>query len=86
MRILVDTNVLLRAIQPDSPSCAPARSALKILHRENHELCLTPQNVREFWNACTVPPITTASESVLLAPSGTPSFWNGISAFCRIRR
>lgn len=55
MRILVDTNVLLRAIQPDSPSCAPARSALKILHRENHELCLTPQNVREFWNACTRP-------------------------------
>jgi predicted nucleic acid-binding protein len=55
MRVLVDTNVLLRAIQQDSPFCGPARRALKFLHRQNNELCLTPQNVREFWNACTRP-------------------------------
>jgi predicted nucleic acid-binding protein len=55
MRILVDTNVLLRAIQLDSPFCEPARKALKVLHRQNHDLCLTPQNVKEFWNACTRP-------------------------------
>jgi predicted nucleic acid-binding protein len=55
VRILVDTNVLLRAIQHDSPFCGPARTALKLLHRQNYELCLTPRNVKEFWNACTRP-------------------------------
>jgi len=30
-------------------------ASLKLLHRQNHELCLTPQNVKEFWNACTRP-------------------------------
>jgi predicted nucleic acid-binding protein len=55
MRILVDTNILLRAIQHDSPLCAVARNALKALHRHSSQLCLTPQNVREFWNVCTRP-------------------------------
>jgi predicted nucleic acid-binding protein len=55
MRILVDTNILLRAIQNENPLCAVARKALKTLHRQNCRLCLTPQNVREFWNVCTRP-------------------------------
>ena len=55
MKVLVDTNVLLRAIQLDSRFCESARNALKLLHRRNDQLCLTPQNVREFWNACTRP-------------------------------
>jgi predicted nucleic acid-binding protein len=55
MRILVDTNVLLRAIPNNNPLCAFARRALKTLHRNHRQLCLTPQNVREFWNVCTRP-------------------------------
>jgi|SRR5579862_15725 len=55
MRILVDTNILLRAIQNENPLCSVARMALKTLHRQNYQLCLTPQNVREFWNVCTRP-------------------------------
>jgi predicted nucleic acid-binding protein len=55
MRILVDTNILLRAIQNESPLCPVARRALKTLHRQIYQLCLTPQNVREFWNVCTRP-------------------------------
>jgi len=55
MRILVDTNVILRAIQHGHTFCEPARKALKILHRQGYDLCLTPQNVKEFWNACTRP-------------------------------
>jgi predicted nucleic acid-binding protein len=55
IRILVDTNILLRAIQHENPLCAVARKALKTLHRQNRQLCLTPQNVREFWNVCTRP-------------------------------
>ena len=53
--ILVDTNVLLRAIQHDSPLCPVARKALKSLHRSGRRLYLAPQNVREFWNVCTRP-------------------------------
>ena len=55
MRILVDTNILLHAIQNENPHCAVARKALKTLHRQNCRLCLTPQNVREFWNVSTRP-------------------------------
>jgi predicted nucleic acid-binding protein len=54
-RILVDTNILFRAIQHENPLCAVARKALKNLHRHQLQLCLTPQNVREFWNVCTRP-------------------------------
>jgi predicted nucleic acid-binding protein len=54
-KVLFDTNILLRAIQRDSPSCIPARKALKYFHRLGFELCITPQNVKEFWNACTRP-------------------------------
>lgn len=32
MKILVDTNILLRAIQHENPLCAVVRKALKILH------------------------------------------------------
>lgn len=28
---------------------------MKRLHRAGHELCVTAQNVREFWNVCTRP-------------------------------
>jgi predicted nucleic acid-binding protein len=55
MKVLVDTNILLRAIQRDSPFCVPARNAIKRFHRFGSELCITPQNVKEFWNACTRP-------------------------------
>jgi predicted nucleic acid-binding protein len=55
MRILVDTNILLRAIQHENPLCAVARRALKTFHRQNYQLCLMPQNMREFWNVCTRP-------------------------------
>jgi predicted nucleic acid-binding protein len=49
IRILVDTNILLRAIQNDSPLCAISKRALKTLHRQNCQLCLTPQNVHDAW-------------------------------------
>ncbi len=55
VRILVDTNVVLRAIQIDNPLHLDAKKALKTLHRRKRQLCLTPQNVREFWNVCTRP-------------------------------
>lgn len=55
MRILVDTNVLLRAAQRNHPMSRAASHAIKILHRQQHVLCLSPQNIVEFWNVCTRP-------------------------------
>ncbi|OYW09924.1 MAG: hypothetical protein B7X34_05720 [Acidobacteriia bacterium 12-62-4] len=55
MKILVDTNVLVRSIQKKHPACAIARRALISLYRSEHDLYLTPQNIAEFWNVCTRP-------------------------------
>jgi predicted nucleic acid-binding protein len=65
--ILVDTNVLLRAIQQQNLLSPVARSALKGLHRRGFRLCVAPQNVREFWNVCTRP---TDLNGLGMSPSG----------------
>ena len=55
MEILVDTNVLLRASQPNQPAGVSAINAMKSLRRQQHTLLLAPQNIIEFWNVCTRP-------------------------------
>lgn len=55
MRTLVDTNILLRAVQRRHPASSIAIAALKTLHRQKHRLCVMPQNLIEFWNVCTRP-------------------------------
>jgi predicted nucleic acid-binding protein len=55
MRILVDTNILLRAVHLRHPAARIAINAIKTLHRQQHALCLAPQNIVEFWNVCTRP-------------------------------
>lgn len=55
MRVLVDTNVLLRAVQRQHPACRTAINALKTLRQQTATLCVSPQNVAEFWNVCTRP-------------------------------
>jgi len=55
VRILVDTNVLVRSVEGAHPLMRIARDSLRHLYEEGHELCVTPQNVAEFWNVCTRP-------------------------------
>ncbi len=55
MRILVDTNVLLRAAQRRRESGQSANNSIKRLNRQQHILCVAPQNIVEFWNVCTRP-------------------------------
>jgi len=53
---LIDTNVLLRAIQGNNLSLRElARNAIRKLHRRGDELCLCPQNLVELWNVSTRP-------------------------------
>jgi predicted nucleic acid-binding protein len=55
VRVLIDTNILLRALQRSHPASRTARLALLVLHRHGYTLCLTLQNLTEFWNVCTRP-------------------------------
>ena len=55
MRVLVDTNILVRSVQKGHPSCRSARRGLVSLYRSNDQLFLTTKNVAEFWNVCTRP-------------------------------
>jgi predicted nucleic acid-binding protein len=55
VRVLVDTNVLARSVERTHPFMRIARDSLRRLYGEGHELCVTPQNIAEFWNVCTRP-------------------------------
>lgn len=55
MSLLVDTNVLLRAAQANSPDHAVAKATLATLRRRGTELCVVPQVIYEFWVAATRP-------------------------------
>jgi predicted nucleic acid-binding protein len=51
--ILADTNILLRALYPDQPHYALAKRALQKLRHRAEILCVTPQNIIEFWTVAT---------------------------------
>lgn len=55
MPFLVDTNVLLRSIDPAHPMNPVAVRALMTLRTQGEPLCITPQNLIEFWNVYTRP-------------------------------
>lgn len=55
MRVLVDTNVLLRSAQPDHPLCSQATCAVAKLMRDEHAVFVCAQNIAEFWNVATRP-------------------------------
>jgi predicted nucleic acid-binding protein len=55
MSILIDTNVLLRSVQPSHPMHQTAVRALETLLKRKEALFLAIQNVAEFWNAATRP-------------------------------
>lgn len=55
MAVLLDTNILLRLLQPHHPHCASAEHALLTLRARNEVLYLTVQNLVEFWAVITRP-------------------------------
>jgi predicted nucleic acid-binding protein len=52
---LVDTNILLRLVQPDSPEYGIIRQCTDGLWERGADLFYTSQNLAEFWNVCTRP-------------------------------
>jgi predicted nucleic acid-binding protein len=53
MRVLVDTNVLLRSAQPNHPLCSQAARAVSVLIRRQDSVFFCSQNIAEFWNVAT---------------------------------
>jgi predicted nucleic acid-binding protein len=52
---LVDTNILLRLVQPDSPEYGTIRQCTDRLWERGANLFYASQNLAEFWNVCTRP-------------------------------
>ena len=50
MRILVDTNIILRLAQPNNPQRPDIVSALAVLTAAKHEICVVPLNPLQFWH------------------------------------
>ena len=57
MAILIDTNILLRAVQTEHPMNASAVRALAILMEREERLVVSVQNIAEFWNVATRPEV-----------------------------
>ncbi len=55
MRILIDTNVLLRSVEAGHSHYQSSVEAIDILRRTGHELTIAPQNLYEFWSVATRP-------------------------------
>jgi len=52
---LVDTNILLRLVEPKSVHHISAKNAVDKLLKQNDTLFVLLQNISEFWNVCTRP-------------------------------
>jgi predicted nucleic acid-binding protein len=55
MKVLVDSNILIRWLEPNHPDQVLVARALDRLTVAKADLCYTSQNVGEFWNAATRP-------------------------------
>ena len=55
MSYSVDTNLLLRSVQPAAPQHQVAVTAINSLQAQGKTLCITPQNLIEFWSVATRP-------------------------------
>ncbi len=55
MPVLIDTNILLRLLEPHDPEYALVREAVEELAARGENLCFASQNLIEFWNVCTRP-------------------------------
>jgi predicted nucleic acid-binding protein len=52
---LADTNILLRLMKSNDPEFPVIRKAVYALKARGERLCYIPQNIVEFWSACTRP-------------------------------
>lgn len=80
MRILVDTNILIRFADASHDSHELAVKAVQQLRQEKNELCIVPQLIYEFWSVATR---STASNGLGKSSQYAEAL---IPEFCRIFR
>ena len=74
MRVLLDTNIIIRAAQPNQPTWPEINQALTALVAHGCTLCVVPQNIYEFWVVATRP---LAQNGFGLTPSDAKSLVDG---------
>ena len=80
MLVLVDTNVLLRVVEPGHAQHSQAVGGIRNLSQAGHLLCLVPQVRYEFWVAATRPisanglGMTTSEAAIVLEKFSPPVF------------
>src|ERR1700689_1077354 len=67
---LIDTNVLLRLLQPRHPQYSIAAAAVAELRKQRADLCVAPQNLVEFWVVATRPVVNNGLGMSPLKPGG----------------
>ena len=55
MSFLLDTSILVRAVEPESPLFDPTIRSIELLRSKGEELMVVPQNLVEFWAVATRP-------------------------------
>ena len=55
MAYLLDTNILLRTINPNDPMHSEVVAAIDTLNARREQVVIAPQNLIELWNVCTRP-------------------------------
>jgi predicted nucleic acid-binding protein len=55
MKILLDTNLLTRMVEPAHRQHRAAMDATDLLGKQGHKLIIVPQVIYEFWVVCTRP-------------------------------
>ncbi|MGD9856737.1 MAG: type II toxin-antitoxin system VapC family toxin [Planctomycetaceae bacterium] len=55
MRILIDTNILLRCVEPLHAQHLTSTNAVSVLRKDDHDLAIVPQGLYEFWSVATRP-------------------------------
>ena len=75
--ILLDTNILLRIIEPAHPMHQTAVDALVVLTQAKETICIVPQTLYEFWVVATRP---RAHNGLGLPPAAAHAYCTGFVA------
>ena len=75
---LIDTNVLLRLLQPQHPQYSIAAAAVAELRKQRSDLCVAPQNLVEFWVVATRPVVNNGLGMSPLTIAGELRALNGL--------
>ena len=83
MRVLIDTNVLLRSAEPGHLHYQPSIDAIDLLRQQGHELTIVPQVLYEFWSVATRP---IANNGLGMSPADAHAELNALSRLFRVLR